>query len=341
MILCITPNPAIEHTWVVPSLQLGSAQHVQETLVLPSGKGVNAARVIFTLSGNPYCAGFLGGFSGSRLEKYIQELEIPAKWTWIESETRTAVAIIDPDNSKHDATLVSETGPAVAVEDWRRLTADVLSIESEFAAISGRIPHGAALAEFQNLIRSLEKRGTCVWVDTSGKGLQNALSAAPNGIKINALEAGLIINKKIKDTKSALSATHELIDRKIRNVIITMGISGAVYVTQEGAWYAEPPVVKSISSVGSGDAFMGGVLFGKSQMQTNIKILRMAVAAGAANTLTLGGGNLMLKNYLDIIQNQDLYQHQHNKTGYISSNLPNHFRIFVLIQVALHVKDCE
>ena len=302
MILCITPNPAIEHTWVVPSFRLGTSQHVQDTLILPSGKGVNTARAIRTLGGNSFCTGFLGGFTGKRLNKYLQQLKIPAKWTWIERETRSTIAVIDPKNPEQDATLVSEPGPIVTTEDWRRLTADVLSVNSKFATISGRIPYGAALIEFQNMIRSLEKRGTNVWIDTSGKGLKKALTAIPSGLKINTLEASTVVNKDVTDFDSAFSAAQILLDRKIKNVVITMGKLGAVLVNQEGAWYAESPTVEAVSSVGSGDAFQAGLLIGISQKRPNSESLRMAIAAGAANTLSLGGGSFKMDDYLGMFQ---------------------------------------
>ena len=104
------------------------------------------------------------------------------------------------------------------------------------------------------------------------------------------------------DINSALFAARVLLERKIKNVIITMGKLGAVLVCQEGAWYAEPPTVEAVSSVGSGDAFLAGLLIGISQMRPSSELLRMAAAAGAANTLSLGGGNFKLDDYLSIIQ---------------------------------------
>lgn len=44
MIVCITPNPALDHTLIVPSLRLGAVQRANQTIITAGGKSVNVAR---------------------------------------------------------------------------------------------------------------------------------------------------------------------------------------------------------------------------------------------------------------------------------------------------------
>ena len=45
-------------------------------------------------------------------------------------------------------------------------------------------------------------------------------------------------------------------------VIVSCGASGVFIVTQNGAWYAEPPKVQVATTVGAGDTLLGGTLAG-------------------------------------------------------------------------------
>jgi fructose-1-phosphate kinase PfkB-like protein len=189
----------------------------------------------------------------------------------------------------------------VTLDDWIRLTSDVLAIESDLAAICGRIPAGAPLSEFQSMIRKLKNKGTSVWIDTSGIGLEEAVAVSPNGLKINASESHRIVKSKITDQKSALFVATELLEKQIENVVITLGNQGAVFAARDESWFSFPPNLNSISTVGSGDAFLAAFLQGVSQKLPYCEVVRMAVAAGAANTLSIGGGNFSMKDFENII----------------------------------------
>src|SRR5512133_2816748 len=94
MILCITPNPAIDRTLVVPKLILGNVHRAQETILAAGGKGFNVARTIRTLGGEPFCLGFAGGHTGHLLADLAQQEGLDAYWTWKDSETRTCTILV-------------------------------------------------------------------------------------------------------------------------------------------------------------------------------------------------------------------------------------------------------
>ena len=49
MILCLTPNPAIDHTLLLPGLTLGNVHRAQRNIVAAGGKGLNVAHTIHIL----------------------------------------------------------------------------------------------------------------------------------------------------------------------------------------------------------------------------------------------------------------------------------------------------
>ncbi len=72
MILCITPNPAIDRTLIVPNLALGKIHRAQQLIVAAGGKGLNVARAVRTLGGESLCMGFAGGHPGHLLADLAQ-----------------------------------------------------------------------------------------------------------------------------------------------------------------------------------------------------------------------------------------------------------------------------
>src|SRR5689334_9541185 len=104
MILCVTPNPALDHTMTVPGLRLGEVARATQSFMAAGGKGLNVARVVTALGDAALCAGFLGGHSGRLLADLAEREGLPAAWTWFVGETRTSTILYDPQGS--DATVI-------------------------------------------------------------------------------------------------------------------------------------------------------------------------------------------------------------------------------------------
>lgn len=298
MLLCITPNPAIERTWVIPGLRLGGVFRVQEQVVLASGKGVNVARAAQILGAEVLCMGFLAGNSGRLLQDLAEQEGLKGEWIWIEGETRAAVALVNP-LEEEDATLISEAGPIITLSDWERLEAAILrnAEHAELVCFSGSFSPGTPFQQFGKLIRQLQKVGKSVWVDCGGEGLATALGAGAVGIKVNTSEASVLVGFPIREMDEAIQAGMVLRRQGTQIAVITMGEKGAVFSSQAGNWWAVPPRIQRVSSVGSGDAFLAGLLIGLNNGMHPQDALRYAAAAGAANAQSLGGGKLQKEHF--------------------------------------------
>lgn len=298
MLLCITPNPAIERTWVIPGLRLGEVFHVQEQVVLASGKGVNVARAAKILGAEVLCIGFLGGNSGRLLQDLAEREGLKGEWIWIEGETRAAVALVDPLD-EGDATLISEAGPIITLFDWERLETAILrnAEHTELICFSGSFSPGTPFERFGVLIRQLQKAGKSVWVDCGGEGLVAALDAGAVGVKVNTSEASVLVGFSIREVDEAIRAGMVLRRQGAQIAVITMGEKGAVFSSQSGNWLAIPPRVRRVSSVGSGDAFLAGLMVALNKKMHPQEALCYAAAAGAANAQSLGGGVMQKEHF--------------------------------------------
>lgn len=299
MIICITPNPAIDRTIILPSLVVGNVHRAQKNIVAAGGKGLNVARAIRTLGGESLSMGFAGGHTGHWLAELAQREGLHSSWTWTDAETRICTIIVPRDM---DATVINEPGAPVSASDWKQLQQDVQKqmLSAQTVCISGSLPPNSSAKDFQRLLSALVDAGKQVWVDTSGMALNTALAHSGICIKVNGNEIGEALGFEVQDTTSVQRALDMLGERGLTTAVITLGVAGAFLATQEGRWHAQGPRVRVVSTVGSGDSFLGGLTNALDRGSTWPEALCDAVAAGTANALSAGVGQFALQEFNSI-----------------------------------------
>ncbi len=299
MILCVTPNPAIDRTLQVDALRVGEVHRAAHVLSTAGGKGINVARTVRTLGGEPFCLGLVGGHTGDLLADLVKQEGLSAHWTRMRGETRTCVIVTQP---AHDATLINEPGVDVSAEECAAFIVDVktYAAQAELICISGSLPPAFPLSLFESLLKSLVARGKPVWVDTSKQALKTALGVRGLNIKVNASELGEALGVEIVSAEQVCDAAKGLLEAGMPQVAITLGKDGAIWVSSEGGWGASSPKIQPVSSIGSGDAFLGGLVTALTSGLSPERALCQAVAAGAANALTFGGGMFLREDFESI-----------------------------------------
>ena len=300
MILCITPNPALDRTLLLPDLRRGEVLRPSQVIVAAGGKGLNVARCLRALGSQARCAGPLGGHNGRLFAELAAREGIDGMWTWAEDETRICTILVE---AAGESTGIYERGQALAPAVWARLCDDMLRAARGASAIClcGSLPPGVQPAQFADAIAALRATGVPVWVDTSGPALEAAAAAPPSAIKVNADEAAALLAAPITDFPSALAAARTIRARGIATVVITLGHLGAVLLDANGAWAARPPLIQAVSAVGSGDAFLAGLLHAQASGIGSADALRYAVAAGAANAAAPGVGHFTAQDVADLL----------------------------------------
>ncbi|MCS6882388.1 MAG: hexose kinase [Oscillochloridaceae bacterium] len=296
MLLIITPNPALDRTMVFQGLRLGGVFRTDEVIVAAGGKGLNVARAARTLGQPALVCAPLGGLTGDMVARLAAAEGLAGRWTRHQAgETRTCVLVVDREAS--DATALNESGPIFAPADWHAFAGDVLAAASgsALAVVSGSLPRGVAPADLGALLVDLASRGLQVIVDTSGPALEAALATQPWGVKVNGHEAGAALGRPVSDVPAALAALATLRAQGVSLAAVSLGALGCVAADASGAWWARPPRMRIVSSVGSGDSLLAGLATGLLRGMNLPEALRLGVACGAADALTIGGGRFDLR----------------------------------------------
>ncbi len=291
MLLIITPNPSIDRTMVFADLHLGHVQRTDEVLVTAGGKGLNVARAARTLRQAALVCAPLGGRSGALLADLAAAEGIQGRWSQHNAgETRTCVLLVN--RSGGDATALNEAGPILSGADWASFTALVLEVagEASLCLVAGSLPRGVTGNQLEMLLHQLHATGRRVIVDTSGDALQRAIAARPYGIKVNASELGAVLGQPIDTVDAAQAAVVQLRSMGIELAVVTLGAQGAVAADSNGVSWVAPPPITLVSTIGSGDSLTAGLATGLLRGLSLGAALRLGVACGSADALTVGGG---------------------------------------------------
>jgi tagatose 6-phosphate kinase len=295
-VLFIAANPSIDRTYEVDRLVAGEIHRPSVTVAVPGGKGLNAARAAATLGGSVTAVGIVGGRAGEWIVDRLAELAIDARMVRTAAETRTCISVVD--RSTGDLTEIYERGAAIDAAAWSQFEmivreevgrADVVAM-----AVSGSLPPGAPGDGFGRLAR-IAAAGDAIPVlaDTYGATLGAVLVERPAVIKVNAAEAGEASGIVVDDPSSAVRAAEVLRTAGAERVVVTLGLDGAVVVGGAERLHLVPPRDSpGAYSVGSGDAFLGGLAVAFARGEPVAAAARLGLAAAIANAHRAGAGNL-------------------------------------------------
>lgn len=295
MLLAVTPNPALDRTLVIGGMRPGGVYRAERVLMAAGGKGLNVARAALALGQPLRVYGLLGGLMGQMVARLAAEEGFDCCWSWHSAgETRTCTLVVDPQ--AEDATALNEAGPLLQASDWQNLAESILAAAADAAliTISGSLPAGIAPEALAALLQTLAAAGHRAMVDSSGPALQAALTAPLYGVKVNSAELGAALGRTISDVAQAARALDDMRQRGVALAVVTLGAQGALAASAEGICWARPPVLKIISSVGCGDSLLAGLTTGLLRGYPLSTALRLGVACGASDALTVGGGLLDL-----------------------------------------------
>jgi tagatose 6-phosphate kinase len=290
---CVAANPAIDKTAEVRKIEPGAVHHLPSVTSCAGGKGLNVARVATILGAEPTVLGFAAGLSGRWILSTLKELGIEAQFVWVDGETRTCLSVLD--QSTGQMSEFYETGPLVpeaASRSMRRRVSKLLREGHPFVTLSGSLPPGVPTDLYAWICAEGRRLGVRVLLDAAGPPAIAALEQRPWLLKVNAAEAEALTQIACQDGASALVAATRLLSLGACNALVTLGTAGAILATPTEQWILSPPRVAGSYSVGSGDAFLAGLVVALLAGDPLARALKKAGAAGAANALKPGAGRL-------------------------------------------------
>jgi len=300
MIVTITLNPAVDQTLVVERFVAGDTVRVKASRFDPGGKGINVSRVIHELGGKTMAMGFAPGGLGRYIEQSLDSIGIPTDFLHTKGETRTNITLLD--EGRHIQTILSDPGPETEpryVEELKKRLKRRLR-PGDWLVLAGSIPPPLDASVYTEIIHEASEMGVHTVLDADGAALSAGAAAHPEIVKGNRREMERLLGRHLDNEQSVLEAVREVHNSGVNNVVVTRGREGAVAVADQRFFRGVAPRVRAVSAIGSGDAFLAGVVLTLSQGGTAEDALRLGIAAGTASTL-FPGTELCRRREVDIL----------------------------------------
>ena len=251
MIVTVTLNASIDKAYYLDSPVVdGTVHRVSVVDNSAGGKGLNASRAITTLN-YPVCAtGFVGGNNGRYLVELAHKDGITSDFIYTEQETRSCINILEPNGQ---STEFLEPGQPVLPEEFLAFKAKLVQLtnEAEVVTFNGSVPKGISAENYKELIEETMAAGVSCIVDASGALLTSCIDALPTMIKPNTDEIGQLLGREVTTEDEVIKAAQELHKRGIKIVVVSLGAKGALMVSDEGTFRANPPKIEAINPVGA------------------------------------------------------------------------------------------
>ncbi len=297
MILCLNLNAAIDKTIVVSSFEINKIHRPESVLSLAGGKGCNVARALKTLGEDPVVSGWVGGFAGQFIEEELHREGIQTDFVHTDFESRTCTSILDRENQT--MTEIYEKGEAVPLEKLDELRDLIHRTIGKYKAmtLSGSMPQGMPFNFYADLIQIAHEQNVPAFLDSSGDALRQGIEAKPFLVKPNETEARSLLNLGANDAFDFVQAASEVATKYGTNVLLSLGVKGAVAANGKEVLVVKIPRVEAKSAVGSGDCTLAGLVHGILNGLSFEESVRCGVAAGTANTLTVGAGQFKMADF--------------------------------------------
>jgi 1-phosphofructokinase len=266
----------------VNNIKAGSVNRTATDRLTVGGKGINVSLQLKELGNETMALGFVAGFTGKAIKDEITKLGLQNDFIEVDGKSRINVKI-----KSERETDINGSGANVTSKDVDKLVRKLKKLlkSGDWLIISGSVPSSLGHSVYDDILRKLKAvKDINLVVDASGKLLTETLKHKPFLIKPNLYELCEIFNlPPTMDTKEITACARKLQEQGARNVIVSMGGSGAVMVTEnQQAMFVRAAQGNLVNSVGAGDSMIAGFIHEYIRTDNYFKALNYATAAGSA-----------------------------------------------------------
>lgn len=284
MVYTVTLNPALDYVMKLKALRTDDINRTDGEEIYYGGKGINVS-VILTQLGIPNTAlGFLGGFTGKKLEEMLKNDNINCDFNHLKNgDTRINVKI------KADKEIdLNACGPEITKEDMQSFLKKLDGIKSgDYLILAGSIPNTLPDDIYEQILERVGDRNINCVVDATGDLLKNVLKYKPFLIKPNHHELGDLFSVQIKSDGDIVKYSKKLQEMGAKNVLVSMAKDGAMLTDENGNVHKIGNAKgKLINSVGCGDSMVAGFTAGYIKTADYSYALRLGSACGNATAFS-------------------------------------------------------
>lgn len=299
MIYTVTFNPSLDYYVQVNNVKSGIVNRTASERLAVGGKGINVSLALKELGEETLALGFVAGFTGKYIRDKVTALGLNYDLIEVSGQSRINVKI--KSNTETD---INGTGAQVSTNDVNKLVRKLKANlkEGDWLLICGSVPATLPQTVYADVLKRLKAiAGVNIVVDACGKLLTETLKYRPFLIKPNVYEMCEVFGlSAVPDVEGIFSCARKLQDMGARNVIVSMGSSGAAMVTETAqSMYVRAARGQLVNSNGAGDSMIAGFIHEYLKSGNYFSALNYATAAGSACAFTK---NLATREQIEYVE---------------------------------------
>lgn len=293
MILCVTLNPCLDKTLLVPPWRPGDLVRGLAVEDVVGGKGNNVARALERLGHRACPVTFLGGAVGAVCERLLRDDDHLDPLV-IHTEAPTRVILTVRTGGTAAQTAFFDPDPAITAGEAQALRQRVDQAIQEntvdAVTLSGSSPAATTHGLYCELVGLANSRRIPVFLDTYGPSLDAIGGSWPLAVQINRREAAVRLRKPQVTDGDVAGLLADWSRRGVDCGIVTDGPNPVWAMVRGRSYKAVPPHIEPVNPIGSGDSMLAGIVDGWLKGLAADSLLRRAVACAVANALVWDAG---------------------------------------------------
>lgn len=290
-IYTVTLNPAIDQILYLKEFVPAITNRMTGTETCVGGKGTHVSQNLKLLGMASTALGIVHGETGRRVVEMLRADDVNTEFTCCEAgNTRTNYLLIEADGR---STCLSDRGMELSDQDIAKFTEGLQGKmkDGDYLVLSGDASNCPDPYVYNKIIDALAEKKIKIFLDASGETLKKCAEKRPYLIKPNQDELEYLTGIKI-DSEAALKKAVDAMGKyKIPVIAVSLGGKGSLVHTEGRFYRVRAPKVKVFNTIGCGDCFLSGMIYGIREgfsMETTLRIATAASAATAQSPLSVG-----------------------------------------------------
>ena len=288
MILTVTLNPAMDRLMFVDGFTFNVTNRIYRRENCVGGKGTHVSANLACLGEPSIATGIAMGPTGRQIIESLQSFGVECDFVFSEQgDSRTNYVLLDGKSS----TLICEKGPELpdGIMDEFTVRYDVLTDNTGYVIISGdasNFAYGEGFSLQDRMLDVAREKGVRVVLDSAGASLASGVKRKPYLIKPNAEELAELTGMPTDSDDQIMAAISSLDEHGIEIIAVSMGSRGSIVKFGDEYYRAGIARVEAQNTVGCGDAYLSGLVYGIKHGFAAIPALALAAACGGAAAMS-------------------------------------------------------
>ena len=252
----------------------------------PGGKGSNQAVAAFRAGGDVTLVTKLGRDAFGRAARDFYTAEGMNTGEWIEDETcetGAALIMVNQQSGQNMIMVLNGACSHITSEDVR--AKQRLIEQADYLLVQMEINMDA----LEQVIRMAHHSGVRIILNPAPvQKMADELMAMVDIVTPNETEAAVLTGVEVVNLESARRAAQVLLDKGVRNVIITLGGNGVYCTNGTREELLDRIAVSAVDTTGAGDAFNGGFVTALSNGMDLFDAVRYGNCTGALSVTKPG-----------------------------------------------------